>query len=149
MTRQRIFLATRVDNQSWTRWVLYGWALAAFIAYGPTVERLVFPVVSKLEIVSVATDGVGSQIYVKFEKLRSCQYLGMNWDEILPDGTRRRALLNLRPSDDNSGSTRPQGKFIAGPWYVGIPPEKLTTSSEAVIAYRCHPMWQTEAFVYP
>ena len=149
VTLNRMFQSTRVTNQLWTQWVVYGWLILAIMAYGPTVERVIFPVVSSLEIISIEDDGIVSRIFVKFEKKRPCEYLGINWDEILPDGSLKRAPINLKPASDGSGSTRPQGNHVAGPWYVGIPPEKINTSSQAVIAYRCHPLWTTEAYVWP
>lgn len=148
MTLSRAFHATRITDQLWKRWVIYGWALALFMAYGPAVERFAFPVVSGFEIASIEPDGVGSRIFVRFEKYRSCEFLGMNWDKIGQDGTHQRVLLNLKPAGDSSGSTRPRGKFDAGPWYIGIPPEQIHQSA-AVIAYRCHPLWITEAYVWP
>lgn len=149
MTLGKAIAATRIPDQAWKRWVIYGWVLTLIIAYGPTVERFVFPVVSKFEVVSIEPSGVGSRVYVRFEKKRSCEFLGMTWEVVQPDGTKQRVLLNLKPSNDNSGSTRPTGKAVAGPWYVGMTPEQLIGHSTATIAYRCHPLWITEARVWP
>lgn len=141
--------AIEVHDRTWWRWVIAGWAAVLFFAWGPAFERAVLPVVSDIKVISMEADGVGTRMFVRFQKWRNCQYLGLNWEEILPDGTKRRAFLNLKPKDDNSGSTRPRGDHIAGPWYVGMPPDKVENHSIATLTYRCHPFWTTVMEVYP
>jgi hypothetical protein len=141
--------AIRIQDHVWLQWIGGAWLVLLTMAWGPAVERTLLPVVTPFQIVSIEPDGSGSRVYVRFEKKRSCEYLGMTWELILPDGTKRRAFLNLKPADDDSGSTRPKGPAIAGPWYVGLTPDQITGHSIANIAYRCHPFWATIIQVWP
>ena len=139
----------QISDRHWWMWIVGFWALILFAAWGPTIERRAIPVVSKFEIVQIEPDGIGSRVYAKFEKWRSCEYLGINWVRIRPDGAKQRVFLNLKPTGDMSGATRPRGKHIAGPWYVGMSPDQIRHHSEATITYRCHPLWITEIKVWP
>jgi hypothetical protein len=141
--------AIEVHDQTWWRWIAVGWMVILFFAWGPSIERVLFPVISPLKILSLEPEGVGATIYVRFEKQRSCEYLGMNWNRVDDAGIQHRVFLDLKPTEDSSGSTRPVGKFVAGPWYVGMPPDVLQNSSVAVISYRCHPFWITDMKVWP
>jgi len=141
--------AIRMSEAAWWKWIFAAWIALFAAAYGPTIERKALPVVTRFEIIQIEPDGAGSKIYVRFQKKRSCEYLGLNWNRIDQDGTEHRVLLNLKPREDASGSTRPVGKFVAGPWFVGMTPEQLRGHSRAVIAYRCHPFWITEIQVWP
>jgi hypothetical protein len=147
--RQMIVRRVYVADRHWIVWIASMWLLILIAAYGPSVERNLLPVVSKFDIIQIEPDGTGSRVYARFEKYRSCEFLGINWDRIDSDGARQRAVLNLKPTNDVSGSTRPPGKHIAGSWYVGMSPDQLIGHSEATIAYRCHPFWITEVKVWP
>jgi hypothetical protein len=141
--------AITVHDHTWWKWLAAGWALMLFASYGPAAERYLFPVVSHFEIVQIDPDGVGSRVYVRFEKYRRCEYLGMTWSQIMPDGTMQRAFLNLKPADDMTSPTRPVGEQIAGPWYVGMSPDQIKNHSRVTLSYRCHPLWLTEADAWP
>lgn len=141
--------AITVEDHTWWWYVAFGWLVFFFVLYGPTIERIILPVISPFEIVQIEPDGVGSRVYVEFDKYRSCEYLGMNWSLIRPDGKKQRAFLNLKPIGDMSGSSRPRGEAVAGPWYVGLTPEQIKGHSSATIAYRCHPLWISEIEVWP
>lgn len=91
-------------------------------AFGSEFEGRLFPVVEQLEILTIVPDGEKSLIYVRFEKIRECEYVGIGWYEEV-DGQLRRVKLDLRP--DGSDSNRPVGRQVAGPWSVDIPAEKL------------------------
>jgi hypothetical protein len=141
--------AIRVQDHTWLKWIGGAWLVVLTMAWGPAIERALLPVVTPFQIVSIEPDGIGSRVYVRFEKKRSCEYLGITWELILPDGTKRQAFLNIKPDDDDSGSTRPTGPAIAGPWYVGMKPDQIIGQSTAHIAYRCHPWWTTVIQVWP
>lgn len=141
--------AITVHDHTWWWWVVVGWIAMLFASYGPFIERTLFPVVSKFEIVSIEKEGLGSRVYVQFEKYRSCEYLGITWSRIMPDGVLRRAYLNLKPVDDMTGATRPVGDQIAGPWYIGMTPDQVKSHSTVTLAYRCHPLWLSEVEVWP
>jgi hypothetical protein len=145
MTANRMQLSDR----HWGLGLIAIWVMVLVAAYGPATERNLFPVVSKFEILQIEPDGAGSRVYVRFEKYRSCEYLGITWSRVMPDGTLRRAFLNLKPADDMTGSTRPVGAQVAGPWYVGMTPEQVKDQSRVTLAYRCHPLWITEKEAWP
>jgi len=147
----------RMQDKTWWLWIVFGWALVLFFAYGPRLEPKLFPVLSSIQIVKMeptyipeirGTDKTGTRMFVRFEKYRNCEYLGMNWEKLLPDGTRDRVYLQTK-NDGDSGSTRPSGKHIAGPWLVGMRPNAILDQSAATIAYRCHPLWLSPMVVYP
>jgi hypothetical protein len=139
----------QISDFHWAGWIAGIWLIVFVIAWGPSVERTLLPVVSKLEIIQIEPDGVGSRVYVQFEKYRRCEYLGITWNRIMPDGRMQRAFLNLKPVDDMSGSTRPVGDQVAGPWYVGMSPDQVRNHSKATLTYRCHPLWITEKEAWP
>lgn len=113
---------------------------------GNEYEGRFFPVVNQLEILTIVPDGEKSLVYVRFEKVRECEYVGIGWYED-KDGQLRRVSLNLRP--DGSDSNRPTGRQVAGPWEVGIPADKLREHSYVTLTHRCNPLYLTRTDIYP
>lgn len=119
---------------------------------GPSVEARLFPVVSKLTIVSLTADTDGNAVITaEFTKHRDCQYLGITWFHGKPDGYFSRATVILRPGSgtDDSGTTRPPGTQRSGPWVIGIPVDEIETNSFAMLSHQCHPFWVTTTDFYP
>jgi hypothetical protein len=145
----RLHRAMALSDRAWWQWIALGWAMVLFFAWGPSIERVVFPVISKFQIVEIEPDGVGSRIWVRFEKYRGCQFLGLTWQRVLPDGSLKQAVIRFRTAGDTSGSTRPEGRFDEGPWYVKLAPDDLMKHSSATISYRCLPFWTTQIQVWP
>jgi hypothetical protein len=118
---------------------------------GPAIETRLFPVVSKLRILSIAPEGADqSRILAEFTKLRSCEYIGLAWfHRIAPGGFERVPVILLRRPGDDSSPNRPEGLQRAGPWIVGIPPQEIASSSFAQLSHRCHPFWVTTTEFWP
>jgi hypothetical protein len=122
--------------------------IPAFVAIGARYEGRLFPVVAKLEIISIEkVDGDQSSVFVKFNKLRDCKYLGISWYNKSGE-TLRRVAVNLNP-EQGSDSTRPVGQHISGPWTVDIPPEHIRKRSYVVLTHQCHPLYITTTIIYP
>lgn len=131
--------------------VVFATSFAVF-TIGPTVEKRLFPVISKLTIVSLTADPNGNAVIVAdFTKYRACQYLGITWFRGKPDGYFERVTVTLRPASeqDDSGTTRPPGTQRSGPWVIGIPVGEIESNSFAKLYYACHRLWVTEADFYP
>jgi len=119
---------------------------------GPKVETTYFPVVSKLEILSMTA---GSEpgttvITTAFDKFRTCDYLGLAWYRGKQDTVFERVSVVLqRKTGDTSSPNRPTGRQTSGPWIIGMPIEEIKQNSFAQLFHRCHPFWTTITEFYP
>lgn len=122
----------------------------AYLLLG-VIERAYFPVVGKLQIVRSIGEKNSTLVYVSFDKKRDCEYLGITWSKVLPDGTLQRVPIELKPEGlpDNSDSTRPVGKQVAGPWRIAMPADEVIAKSVVTLRHRCHPLYDTLTRVYP
>jgi hypothetical protein len=118
---------------------------------GPTIESRLFPVVSKLRIVTIAGDADGNAIITaEFSKLRNCEYVGLSWFRGLPEGEFERVpVILLRKDGDTSSPNRPVGTQRAGPWIIGMPPGEVRGNSFAKLYHRCHGAWLTTTDFFP
>jgi hypothetical protein len=125
----------------------------AFTVYavGPALETRFFPVVSKLEILSIKpTEDGRTEIKAAFRKIRECEYVGISWFVgKRPDDFQRVSLVLMREANDTSSPDRPLGYQRAGPWIIGIPIEDVRNNSFARLTHRCHPFWTTTTEFYP
>ena len=120
----------------------------ALVAVGSAYEGRLFPVVAKLEIISIAqAEGDQSSIFVRFKKRRDCKYLGISWYNKTGE-TLRRVTVDLKPNR-GSDATRPVGQHVAGPWVVDMPPENIRERSYVVLTHQCHPLYITTTIIYP
>ncbi len=105
-------------------------------------EGHVLPVVVNVEIEEVLTNEEGVFINVRFDKVRSCEFIGISWYDQLgqrviidfdPDGVRNSlSTPSSRPVRDNQ---------VTGPWQlVGL---TSLEESIAIVSHRCHPFWTT------
>ena len=81
-------------------------------------------------------------IWVTFDKVKDCHYLGMDWYK---DGIR--VALILEPEPETLAKSRPVGEQATGPWLL-----KDVMDLEGVVGYsqhRCHPLWVTRTTLYP
>jgi len=120
-------------------------------AVGPALETRYWPVVSKVEIISIEA-GVGDTTIVRaaFRKLRDCEYVGTAWYEgTRPDNFERVSMTVLREPGDTSSPSRPVGQQKAGPWVIGMPLDSLLNKSFAQLTHRCHPFWMTTTNFFP
>jgi hypothetical protein len=118
---------------------------------GPSLETRWFPVVSKLEVLSIEPYGEGqSLIRAAFQKKRDCEYIGAAW--FVGDRAtefERVSLVLMRSEGDTSSPNRPLGYQRAGPWIVGVPPYELRNRSFATLTHRCHPFWNSVTNFFP
>lgn len=120
-------------------------------AAGPALETKYYPVVSKLDIVSLRQLPNGrTEIRASFTKLRNCEYLGLAWYVgTRPENFSRVPVILLRDQQDSSSPNRPLGRQQAGPWIVSMPESELRGRSFAQLTHRCHPFWTTVTEFYP
>lgn len=125
---------------------------AILTVIGPTIETRMFPVVSKLTILSAipGPDPNTTQIEVAFDKLRDCEYIGLSWYHS-PRGKpfERVPVMLMRKPSDNSDPNRPLGYQQAGPWVIGVAPSELRTNSFAILSHRCHQWWLSRTEFFP
>lgn len=118
---------------------------------GPSLETRFWPVVSKLQVLSVeATPDGFTKVKAGFNKLRDCEYIRIAWYA----GDRSRSFEQVpvtlqRAPGDNGSPNRPLGYQRAGPWIIGITPAELKQGSFAQLSHRCHPFWTTITEFYP
>jgi hypothetical protein len=131
--------------------VVFAATLFTILTVAPALETRFAPVVSKLRITKVLSDGEGNSIvYAEFTKLRSCEYIGLAWFHGDPRGDFERVpVILLRKDGDNSSPNRPLGTQKAGPWIVSIPPDELRHNSFARLSHHCVPFWVTTTDFWP
>lgn len=125
--------------------------LTTFFVTLPALETRYWPVVKKLEILSVerATED-RSIVYGQFNKVRQCSYIGIAWFQRNVNGVLERVPVETRRRPgDNSSPDRPIGVQAAGPWIVDIPINDLRGTSVVELTHRCHPFWTTVTHFYP
>jgi hypothetical protein len=128
-------------------------AIYTVLTLAPLLETAVFPVVGKLHFISHTentVDGVTTTtLYVDFNKKRACEYVGITWSHVLPDGSLERVPLVTRTAGDTSSPTRPTGETIAGPWKIPLPWAEIEGHSVVKLFHRCNPLWVTTTDFYP
>lgn len=117
---------------------------------GPTIETSYFPVVDRLNLLSVEeVVGDRARIFAEFNKLRDCEFIGIAWYKGKRDGNFERVPVTLmRMPGDNSSPTRPLGLQRSGPWVIGMTPDDLRNNSFADLFHKCHPFWTTRTEFY-
>lgn len=120
-------------------------------AIGPTLETRFFPVVGKLEILSIEpAENGGTEVRAAFRKIRECEYIGLAWYVgRRPDNIERVTVQLMRDPRDTSSPNRPVGYQRAGPWIIGLPPFEARNNSFARLTHRCHPFWVTTTDFFP
>lgn len=121
-------------------------------------EGVVFPVVVAVEneagqLQPIATeevagrcDGCGHDyvdIWVNFDKVRSCEFLGLSWYS----ETNHRLRVDFGPEAEYAPVSRPVGEQVAGPWRIhGV---STIEGTRAVVSHQCHPLWVTHTEFHP
>ena len=132
------------------RRVLYGAPFAMLVAFaavpavwpvGAWIEGRVFPVATPYEITRQEKVADGVLFHVRFDKLRSCQFLGIQWYR-----GARRIVLDLEPDSDKFPKSRPAGAQEIGPWLLRG--EATVDGTWSIVQHRCHPLWVTETLMY-
>jgi hypothetical protein len=126
-------------------------AFPALAGLAQDIEQNLYPVATPVELIKVEEiDDENTLIWVKFDKLRGCEYLGLSWFEgSLETGATRVRLSFGKPDSDQSDTTRPEGVQIAGPWKLGMSKDALLNNSYAMLSHRCHPFWISKTQFYP
>lgn len=108
--------------------------------------------VGKLEFVKLtALPDDRTEIYVRFNKLRNCKYLGMAryaGERNVP-GFRRVPFVLVPQNGEKPNPTRPVGDQVAGPWIINMPAEEIRGNSFVELFHECHALWQTRTEFYP
>jgi hypothetical protein len=132
--------------------VIFASVLYTFFVVAPAIETRFFPVVGKLNILSHVTDPAtgATTLMASFTKLRDCEYVGLSWTHILPDGKQERVPIILgRKQGDTSSPNRPVGQTSAGPWVLPLSWDEIQHHSFAQLYHRCSPLWATTTEFYP
>jgi hypothetical protein len=109
-------------------------------SFMPFVEGSLWPVTSKVAIISVTTSGAGVDIVYTYTKYRLCELVGYS------------AKINgidtlLVPVGESVGlSTRGLGPEAPRTWHLVAP---NLNGAEIWILYRCNPLWLTATKVFP
>jgi hypothetical protein len=126
-------------------------SIQTILIVGPAFETRFFPPVSKLTILAMHEDADGNTVIdAFFTKNRPCEYIGISWFKVAPDGTFDRVPVILqRREGDTSSPNRPVGSQRAGPWIIGVSSEDLPEKSFARLYHRCNPFFITVTDFYP
>lgn len=115
------------------------------VSGGKFAERKYFPVVENFKITDSSPFDEDKTLFnVTFDKLRNCEFLGVNWNS----SNGNRLPFEFREDLGNEfvgGVTRPTGSHTAGPWLVWA--DNLDTISGTTY-HKCHPLWITETLMY-
>jgi hypothetical protein len=130
--------------------VFFGLVFTVY-AVGPAIETKFFPVVSKLEILSIQPTVTNqTEVRAAFRKIRDCEYIGISWFAGNREKDYERVTVQLmRDPSDTSSPNRPLGYQRAGPWIIGIPPFEVRNKSFARLMHKCHPFWTTTTDFFP
>jgi len=104
------------------------------------VETNLFPVVKGVEITEAIPTAYGSglSVYLKFTKVRSCDFLKVIWYD--------REGHVVPVSFSTNVGTRPPSENEVGPWHVGL---TELEGSTLYVQHQCHPLWSQFTQMYP
>ncbi|UQS95101.1 hypothetical protein Pam3_30 [Pseudanabaena phage Pam3] len=111
----------------------------------PAIEGKLYPVVHPAIIKEIVPTGqIVSVVRGESVKLRSCNFVSINWFLGRPGQPSSRVSVDFL----DGTKVRASGEFDWGPWRVAIPADLLATGSYAVVVHRCHPLWETESLFW-
>jgi hypothetical protein len=118
----------------------------AYLYFGPWIELRIAPVVTSFVIFRFSVDGQTGEakMYALSTKVRSCEFVSMQWYA----GSPQESLIAF---DINyEGETRPVGNNMLGPWTFNYRTVRhLSNTIFGQVIYRCHPLWLTVQTVGP
>lgn len=117
-------------------------SIPAMYSVGRIIESRFWPVVVNVSVEGETTVAEGVTFYVAFDKVRRCEFVGINWY----DGARR-VGIEFEPNSHLYPKSRPRGGQYAGPWLVRD--TRSLHGTRAVAVHSCHPLWLTETQFYP
>lgn len=108
-------------------------------------EGDILPVVQNVHVEMIRKTEDGMYVDVTFDKVRSCEFLGISWYDTFGD---RIPILFKSNGEAELPRTRPvRDGQNAGPWrLLGI--DNLD-GSVAIVSHRCHPLWVTFSKFWP
>ena len=111
-------------------------------------EGSVLPVVENVNITQIKQSENGVFVDVSFDKVRSCEFIGISWYDSLGDRSPVIFEAEARGEEGEIPETRPvMEDQRAGPWkLIGI--DNLD-GSMAIVSHRCHPLWITYTRFFP
>ena len=123
-------------------------ALLVLVFYQPSyfgrIEGKLWPVVTRAELTEVIDQGSDIWIFGTTEKVRDCQFEGLEWrlgdsDQSIP----------VRVIFLDGEQIRPAGSIEFGPWLIHLTKEQFETQSFARTTHKCHPGWHTITDFWP
>ena len=107
-------------------------------------EGIYLPVVKNIEVTEPTLTEDGLLVDIRFDKVRSCEFLGISWYDSFGD----RAKIVFEDDGSLVPETRPAlSNQNSGPWLlIGI--DQLD-GTLAITSHRCHPFWITYTRFYP
>ena len=107
-----------------------------------------FPVTGNVTLQILAEDDKGVYVRANFDKIRNCEFIGLNWFRFSPKGALIRVPLKFLDDGEGPVISRPVGKQEGVRWFIGVTGAELpVTLAEA--KHRCHPLWQTTTQFWP
>ena len=113
--------------------------------FAGTIEGRYSPVVVGVSINRVEPVGdTKSRIWGEFQKVRNCEFVGLEFYLGTPANSARVDL-----DIEEASKQRGEGFEDFGPWLVQLDPEQLSGRAFAIVRHKCHPFWITETGFYP
>lgn len=140
----------RAERRIWkVRYVLiiFFWSLFLFFmqGIGGQIEGRLFPVVDGTTIaISEPVGETRTRIWGEFDKLRDCQYEGLEFRLGTPGSS-----IHVDFTFEEGAKHRAPGRETFGPWLVHLTEDQLTNRAFSIVYHRCHPFWLTETRFYP
>ena len=106
-------MSKMLSNPAMVIWVLLI-ASPLFWSLGSEYEGQYLPVVKSVKIEQSLGSKDGTLIYVSFDKVRQCQFIGISWY----DEFNIRKGVEFEPDAKFSPISRPNGEQLTGPWLV-------------------------------
>ena len=117
--------------------------LGLFSIYYRDFETKFFPVVSYIEIIPpIVPHDDGLLIWVKFEKMRECEFLGVR--VFSADGQRIHLQFLDDDDEDESYRSRAVGPQVSGPWLIDT---KNIADKQIEAIHKCDPFSTTKSIL--
>jgi len=138
----------RLERSAFAGLVKIG-AFLAYIAFATTVvlpawlghgESRFFPVITPLVVESLTPTTRGTVVVGWTERLRNCDFVGVDWYLGQRSGTSSKLEQVTYPEGQK---TRQSGEIIVATLLVSANPRDILTNSFANVRYQCH-FWQPE-----
>lgn len=119
-------------------WIIFLATAWSSIFTAKAVELRFFPVVKNTEITEVVELEDGLNVYLTFDKVRTCEFVKLAWYGAAGE------ILDVTFNDDRG--TRPPSRNEVGPWFVET---DSLEGTELYVQHTCHPAWFQWTKMYP